>query len=228
MKILVVTEYMTPVGGAQTYLRALVPHLRVRCSELAIATNYACDEMRNGNFQTNRFRGIPFWRADDRKKSAYWQPDIVYYHGLKDAILEHWYVVNFRTVMYAHNFHGTCATGNKCHAKFGYRACGRKLSLNCLWLNYALGCGATNPMRLLGQYRNQRRRQRNLKWMRSIFVASNHVLEDYLREGIPREKTFLLPYFPTDVVPTPEPPQATTFRDRILMASRLTRIKGVG
>ncbi len=227
MRVLILTEYMTSAGGVQTYLQSLLPSLKNRVEALAIATMQPAEEtVRVGNRDMDS-NGIEHWLASDQKQSVNWKPDVVYYHALCSAKLETWYVSTFSTIMYAHNYHGTCASGTKCQSRLGYRTCHRVLGPMCLLCYFPLGCGGINPKYLLKSYPTQRERQRNLPKMKQIFVAAEHMRQEYLRHGVPSDKIDIVPLFPAGGTPDHDEPIDRPFSNRLLLTSRLTKIKGV-
>jgi glycosyltransferase involved in cell wall biosynthesis len=227
VKILLVSEFMVSVGGVQTHLDALIPRLKERVKDLAIATNYPLEPFPAGVDQTIDRHGVQTWKATDKCKAIAWKPDLVYYHGLADADLEAWYAANFPTVMYAHNYHGTCATGNKCFAHLGYQSCTRRLGPACLLAFLPFGCGGLNLSFLATSYRLQRKRQRNLPLMKHILVAGQHMQSEYLRHGVEPSRLSIVPLFPPGTLPQSEPPSERSFSNRLLVATRLAKVKGV-
>ena len=227
MRVLIVTEYMTNVGGVQTYLQSLIQPLRSIVGELAVAANQIPSDLTNHSDRNLDKAGIEYWRADDKERAKQWKPDVVFYHGLRDPLLERWYAERFPTVLYAHNYHGTCISGTKCHANLGFRSCDRVLGPACLLAFVPFGCGGMNPKFILESYIAQRQRQSNLKLMRFVLVASSHMHAEFLRHGVDATRTVLAPLFPTGEYSLTSAPEPTSFRNKILVVSRLTPIKGV-
>jgi glycosyltransferase involved in cell wall biosynthesis len=228
MRILIATRHMAIVGGVETYLQAVLPQL-VAVHELGVLAEVtatggilaACPD-------------VPVWYASGPTRAAVleeirrWRPDVVYCHGLEDPDLESTLVQSFATVMFAHNYHGTCISGSKSHTWPAFRPCERRLSPGCLLAYLPCGCGGLNPLTMVRLYRGQRRRQALLADYRAVLVASRHMREEYRRHGVADERLHLLPLFPAGIDPDPNPPGFRTPKGRILLLGRLTNLKGGG
>jgi glycosyltransferase involved in cell wall biosynthesis len=96
----------------------------------------------------------------------------------------------------------------------------------CLALNFALGCGARNPIRLWRAYRAQRSRERILRGVRAVLVASRHMAAEVRRQGVAADRVVLAPLYPFAVSPLPRAPEPRPLTGRLLMAGRFTNLKG--
>jgi glycosyltransferase involved in cell wall biosynthesis len=59
-----------------------------------------------------------------------------------------------------------------------------------------------------------------------VLVASRWMEAEYERHGVPRSRLHRVPHFPATVTPRPAPPPERAPSGRVLLVSRLTRIKG--
>ena len=75
-----------------------------------------------------------------------WNPDVVFLQGVEAPALESVLASRFPTVLFAHNYHGTCISGTKCHARPGFEVCRRTLGLGCLTAYFPRRCGGRNPL----------------------------------------------------------------------------------
>jgi glycosyltransferase involved in cell wall biosynthesis len=225
MRVLIATEHRRVVGGAETYLRAVLPRLAGAGFELGVLTETPDPE---GGI-TAGCPDVPTWTAggDVLRELGGWGPDVVYLHGLSDPGLEAALAARHPTVLFAHNYHGTCVSGTKCHSRPGYEACHRKLGLGCLLLYLPRGCGGRNPVTALGLYRTQQRRRANLSRYKAVLVASRHMADEYRRHGVGDDRLRVVPLFPTDVVPDPDPPAPRASSGRVLFVGRVTALKGL-
>lgn len=225
MRILIATQHLSIVGGVETYLRAVLPRLRDAGFDLAILAEH-------GDLSGGVLAGVPgapVWLAGagSLAEVARWSPDVVYSHGLADPTLEAALVDRFPTVLYAHNYHGTCVSGTKCHARPDYVPCERVLGVGCLAAYFPHGCGGRSPLTMLGLYRAQKRRNRTLDRYRAILVASTHMVAEYRRHGVKDDRLMLVPLFPPDAVLDNKPPAPRPRSDRVLFVGRITEIKGL-
>jgi glycosyltransferase involved in cell wall biosynthesis len=104
--------------------------------------------------------------------------------------------------------------------------CSQAFGVSCLFQYFPRRCGGLNPLTALRAYRRERIRQKAFKAMRAVCVASHHMLAVMLQNGFSADKMHLLPLFPTHQNPDPEPPLARSQSGIILLAGRLTRLKG--
>lgn len=217
-------------GGAETYLRTLIPSLRARRHDVGLLHETAADLSQptiDAGDET-----LPRWGTADMglpavlQAVADWQPQLVYVHGLAEPALEDALTQRYRTVLYAHNYYGTCATGTKCHSWPSIQPCSRTLGPMCLLLHYPRRCGGLSPLNLWHEYRLQVERSRFLFRYHAVLVSSQHMHAEYLRHGLPADRVHCVPLFPSDVTPDPQPPTAHSWTNRLLMIGRLTRPKG--
>ncbi len=229
MKILICTQHAGLVGGVETYLRVAIPRLIVAGFKLGVLAELIGTEVEI----SSGIDGVPLWsiagRAVDEILAdvAEWQPDVVYSHGLADANLEFAIAARYPTVAFAHNYSGTCISGTKCHARPVTVPCARVFGPGCLAAYFPRRCGGLNPLTALGLYRTQRRRNRMLSDFHTVLVASRHMAAEMIRNGVPADRVRLLPLFPTDCTPHPEPPSVRPQGGKLLFVGRLTALKGL-
>jgi glycosyltransferase involved in cell wall biosynthesis len=228
MRVLVAAAHRSVVGGAETYLRAVLPHLLSRGIELGLVT--ANPPAPGRPAIDDHCPGLPTWVAADPKGvlavGATWRPDVVYTHEMPDPAADAALVARFPTVLYAHNYGGACVSGTKCHAFPAKQTCSRRLGPACLGLYSLRRCGGRNPLTALSLYRTNRRRQHLLPQYRAVLVASRHMVAELTRNGTPADRVVLNPYFPPEARPDPDPPTPKPRTDRVLFVGRLTALKG--
>jgi glycosyltransferase involved in cell wall biosynthesis len=228
VRVLIATEHLDVVGGVETYLRAVLPRLAPDF-ELAVFAEHGDA---SAGILTGCPSTIPVWKLGNSPRAGMaeverWRPDLVYAHGLGNPRLEGALAGRFPTVFFAHTYHGTCISGTKCHTRPGYESCARALGLGCLGAYFPRACGGRNPLTMLGLYRTQRRRRATLQRYRAVLVASRHMASEYRRNGVAEDRLQLVPYFPPDVDPDPNPPDARPRSDRVLFVGRLIALKGL-
>jgi glycosyltransferase involved in cell wall biosynthesis len=230
MRILVATSHRGIVGGVETGLRDGLRGLRNRGHEVALAFLYPAAPGQAGI--DDKVGGLPAWqlggaRGDEALREVVaWRPDVAYLHGLDDPALEGALLARFPTVLFVHDYHGTCVSGNKRHGALPAAPCDRVLGPACLALYYPRRCGGLNPATLLRRYRAQQRHRALLPRYQAVVVASRHMAEEYRRHGVTDDRLRLLPLFPPGQAPDPEPPAPRPVRGRLLMVGRLTKLKG--
>src|SRR5262245_59003965 len=132
MRVLVATTFRSVLGGVETYLRALLPGLRARGHEVAVWHELPAEPGRP--VIDADVDGVPVWQGRDCWREAErWRPDVAYAQGVQDPALEEAFLLgSFPTVLFAHNYHGTCVSGTKMHASPCPRPCDRTLGMGCL------------------------------------------------------------------------------------------------
>jgi glycosyltransferase involved in cell wall biosynthesis len=224
VRILVVTTHRGVIGGTETYLREVLPALRARGHELALAYNFPApakvSSIDNG-------LDLPAWecQTDVPEAAQRWRPDFCFLHMSHAPALDESLVHLAPTVLFAHGFYATCASGLKCHGWGVPTPCARKFGASCLPLNYALGCGIRNPLRLWENYRKQSRRARLLSRFHRVLTASRYMAQQMQRQGVPADRVTVAPY-PAGSRRSDEPPSRRPIRGRILLAGRFTGVKG--
>lgn len=211
MKIAIINEWSATIGGVETYIKQVVMGLEKIGNIVALFT---CRDM--------AFRE----QASIIERIQQFEPDIVYSQGLQNPVVELEVAIRWPTIGFLHNYAGTCISGNKWHRFPVTSVCSQAFGMSCLFQYFPRRCGGLNPLTALRAYRRERIRQKAFKTMRAVCVASHHMLAVMLQNGFSADKTHLLPLFPPHQNPDPEPPLARSQSGIILLAGRLTRLKG--
>ena len=230
VRIAVLAQNQAVLGGAETYLRWLLPELARHGHELALGL-----ENPSRGARSRIDEGVPIstqWSlkelgiAGSRAAVAAFAPHLVYSHGLVDWSLERQVARQWRTLLYAHDYYGMCATGHRSHSRPFRSICSRTLGPACLGINYVRGCGARHPRSLLENYTLNVERQRNLSDFAGVAAASRHVRDELVRHGVPADRIHVIPYPPSELSPEPEAPIEHSRSDQLLFMGRVTRLKG--
>jgi glycosyltransferase involved in cell wall biosynthesis len=222
-KLLIATTHRGVAGGTETYLRALLPALEKRGYELGLLYDLPAGDVAPIDAACS---ALPCWETATGGVDAAlrWAPDACLCQGMLTPDPEERLVAHLPTILFAHGYFGTCASGTKCHGWAVPGPCGRQFGAACLALNYIAGCGVRNPMALIRNYRFQARRQKLLPRFQTVAVASRHMADEVCRHGA--ERVVLAPLFPTGVTPTAEPPTPRPMSGCVLVTGRLTQLKG--
>lgn len=230
MRIVVANWSRNIVGGAEKYLQAIMPSLAARGHDLAFLhelTPHPSSE----SIDVPEYP-IPFWNVAELgidtaiRALERWRPDVVYAHGLESSELEAALVRTYPTVLFAHNYYGTCGTGTKSYAFPQLRPCGRRFGPMCAVLHYPRRCGGLNPLVTSRLFRRQMQRNSALPHFRTIIVASQHMYEEFSQHLLTQENLHLILLPSTDVTPSSSPPAPKVPQRRVLMVGRLTNLKG--
>src|SRR6516162_7144852 len=130
MRILITNSQRSVVGGADRYLSDLLPALEARGHHVAFL--YETDLGIADRVDAKALSSSAWCSAGPDKRAALdaaeaWGPDVVYAHGVIDTTLWYHLTRSYPTVLFAHNYAGTCATGTKCQARPTPRPCDRRL-----------------------------------------------------------------------------------------------------
>jgi glycosyltransferase involved in cell wall biosynthesis len=228
LRILVVNTHRQVVGGVETYLREVLPALVHDGHEVSLLVERS--EIGERGTVDERVAGTPVWQIDTDGTAwsylARWRPDVVYSQGLEDPACEEALLGRCPTVLFAHNYHGTCVSGTKRHAWPVPCPCDRQRGPGCLLYYYPRRCGGLSPVTLLRHYHLQRRRGSLLPRYQAVLIASRHMRQEYLRHGVPEERLHLTPLFPPGDTPNAQPPTGRQPTSRVLLVGRLTDLKG--
>jgi glycosyltransferase involved in cell wall biosynthesis len=230
MRIAIVSWSRRKAGGAETYLETVIPALTSAGNEVA----YFCEVDRPADREPIDLpAGTPQWCVEQGSEEALdgireWRPDLVYAHGLADPSIEDLVVAGRRTVGFAHNYSGCCASGTKTFAFPQTRACERRLGWGCLLNYYPRRCGGLNPATAWESYRRETRRLQVIRGYSAIVTGTAHMRREYIRQGFDERRVRLIPYPLTGLDEGPPPVRA--IRDdgelRILFAGRMVNLKG--
>lgn len=231
MRILLASWHRAVAGGAEHYLRALIPALAARGHAIALLHEHQF----TGGVATvdPPDARLPMWSTDEvgagaaLEAAAGWRPDVAYVQGLRSSDLERALLDRFPAVLFAHGYYGTCATGTKRHAFPRIQECRRTFGPACLLLHYPRRCGGLDPMEALAHYRRQAARHALLGRYRAIVVASTHMQREYARHGIPADRLRIAPLPPPEMTPDATAPATRPLSGGIIFLGRLTADKGV-
>jgi glycosyltransferase involved in cell wall biosynthesis len=230
MRILIATSHRNLAGGVEKYLQQILPCLRQRGHQLALLYEYRFDPEKErvdplaldipclGTEEAGLDAGLRFVRD--------WNPDVVCSQGLESTDLQTALLNQYPTIFYAHNYVGTCISGEKCHAFPSPQPCDRQFGPACLALYFPRRCGGLNPATMWKMYQRSTERNAQLQKYAAILVASAHMRREYERHGVPAERI--------QVAPLPNPNEGAEFhtaprngsQGSLLFLGRLTKLKG--
>jgi glycosyltransferase involved in cell wall biosynthesis len=216
-------------GGTETYLAAIVPAL----SGVGVCVGLWQEGSYRQTIGVADGNGkIPVWCAGELGEETSlnclreWGPNVIYHHGLRSARAEERLLEIAPVVAYLHDYWGTCISGSKTQCWPHFIPCRRRFGTACLLQYFPRRCGGWSPLTLVRQYGRQRRRQALLDEFAGVLVASDHMRDEYLRQGVAPERLHVVPLFPPGLQPDLEPPVPRPLNGHVLMVGRLTKLKG--
>jgi glycosyltransferase involved in cell wall biosynthesis len=128
-------------------------------------------------------------------------------------------------VKFMHGYFGTCISGLKMHAFPSACACERTFGPACLALFLPRRCGRFSPVALVSQWRWAEMQRTLFDKYAAVVVASDHMRNEYVRNGVDPRQTVVNPLFPTDL-PTRVHDQPDAARPHVAFIGRMTALKG--
>lgn len=232
MRVAVINWSRRIVGGAETYLSSVIPELHQAGLDLSFCSEVDAPEDRA---PIPLPAGIPVWCASDMgseaalRSLAEWKPDLVYVHGSQDVEWEAAVQRIAPSVLYAHNYHGTCVSGAKTHRLPHIHPCGRRFGPMCLVHFFPRRCGGLSPVTMLQQYRVQTQRWKLLPHYSAVLTASEHMRSEYVRNGVSSERVWRVPLPILGTARGPDPAEDRIDTEgpvRLLFCGRLDLLKG--
>lgn len=151
-------------------------------------------------------------------------PDIIQIHGLDNMALQAALIEAAPTVRFIHN-HVLYCSGGDMTQKLPRRICQRAHAPACLRCHVLNGCGSLNIITNISNYRRVTRILKSLPKLHGIQVASEVILENLVRNGVPQDKITLLPHYASEPA-VPRRSNLSPVRRIILHPGGLTKNKG--
>ena len=195
MRILVGTQFEALLGGRETYLAALLPHLQ-RTHELGAFFQEplsARGESLAGSLELTRIRGTTIDAVVDQARE--FKPDLVFSHGFADPAIDAALMKVAPTCLFTHDYAGVCISGEK---RWGFprpRPCGRALGPGCLLHYLPHRCGGTNPVTALRLYGVESRRRDLLARYAQVVVGSRAMRRTLEQNGVSSAALSVAPLF---------------------------------
>jgi glycosyltransferase involved in cell wall biosynthesis len=223
LRIALVNWTARVAGGVETYLRDLIPALLARGHAVALfaESDVPADRQPIAGGEARIIDTV------DRTREALraWRPDVLFVHGLDNPEVERTILGMGPVAYFAHNYRGTCISGEKAH-KFPARVpCGRVFGPACLALFYPRRCGGLNPLTLARDYPRQHARLDRLRTAHALITASAHMREEYLHHGFPGDRVVHLP-LPVPSSAASAAPASSAPPARLVWSGRMERPKG--
>ena len=163
-----------------------------------------------------------------------WGPDLIYAHGQLAPTFEIRFLAIAPAIYFAHNYYGTCISGLKTFTFPIVQPCSRRFGKACLLHYFPRRCGGRSPVTMLRLFRRESQRLANLDKYAGIVTYSNHMREEYLRNGFPADRMHAFSHGICGV--TPQDFSAETYTtlacaehhlpSRLLFVGRMERLKG--
>lgn len=227
MRIAFVNHSRRKVGGAEKYISVVLPAMARAGHEVAWVHESDVPADRE---PVPCPSDVPSWCISDLgittslRELARWKPDVVYSHGIADNTFHASLLQLAPSVLYVHNYFGTCISGTKLHQTTVPRVCDRTLGPACLLHYFPDHCGGRNPLTMLSNYRQQSGRLDLMRRYNALIANSGHIQRELSRHGLTSE---CVHPFTAETPNVGDAPPA--FEDdplRLIFAGRMTTLKG--
>jgi len=222
LRIAIAGIHALVTGGAESYLKALIPLLEAQGHEVTYG------------YQLQGGPGPPVARTEiavDLGRFAAraildLSPDVVLQNSLVSPLEELRLVRSGMPVaFFAHAYSGLCISGTRRFSRPAPEVCTRRFGAGCWTKYFNRGCGGNSPLTAARLFRENRIRLEAMQGASAVIVASDHMRELVLAHGIPRDRVFKVPLFVRDAVPDTWPRQRLEMK-RLSFIGRITPLKG--
>jgi glycosyltransferase involved in cell wall biosynthesis len=229
MKVAVLGWSNRVVGGAQEYLRRFLAAMTDSGNEVGFwyettegpAARATIPDPSAGGWSIAELGRAPALAALRR-----WQPDVIYAHGVMSPEVEEEAYSIAPAVFFAHVYVGTCISGAKTTWFPAAMPCNRRFGPACLAHYFPRRCGGLSPLTMLQQYRLQARRLAVIRKCAAVVTHSEHMRDEYVRNGIPADRVFRIPFYVAESVPEELPARPLAARPTLLFLGRMEAPKG--
>jgi len=230
MRILVANDGFGDAGGVQRYLDACIGGLVARGHAVAMLHR---DPIGAPARVSPLIASLPqFSVATHGLEGALasaraWQPDICYSHNMDRLAVDRGLLELAPVLKFMHGYLGTCVSGLKRHALPRACPCDRTFGPACALLFLPRRCGRLSVRTLVSQYSWASEQRDLFGAYAAIVVASDHMRDEYVRNGVAAHRVIVNALFPTcapQAAPAPAPPREAA--PTIAFLARMTPLKG--
>jgi len=227
MRITLVNHSRRRIGGAEVYLDSVMNAIARAGHEISCLceddTDYADRELIRLPADSPTWCTGSLGLSQALAQLAAWRPDVCFSHGLHRPELEAQIVDGFPSVLYVHNYYGTCISGTKTHNTATPTCCERRFGAACLLQYFPTHCGGSNPLTMWQLYRLQSQRLAVMGRYRALIANSDYIARELGNHGLTSNRVYY---------PLRAPVQASTSAPaiddevRLVFAARMTSLKG--
>jgi glycosyltransferase involved in cell wall biosynthesis len=215
MRIACTNHHRQLVGGTESYLKRILPELARQGHTVSFWHEGKVAPGAGAIDAPEIFAVNPGF--PDQLRS--WQPDLIFNNGLMQMAWEAKLSSIAPVVHYAHNYYGTCISGEKTRKWPAPRPCDRCFGPACLVQYLPRSCGGMSPLTMWHDYQLQSQRLENLRHASAIVTASRHIQNEYTKHGF--QNVHCAPLFVEQAAARPN-----ANRHRLLFCGRMMRLKG--
>ena len=187
MRIAVLNDSSTPVGGTGSYLRAVIPALTHRGHPVCF---WSAHGGRPNGDPIHLPADSPSWSVEEAGLEGAlaslqnWSPDVILSQGFQNPEVEARSLRVARAVFVAQSYYGTCISGAKTFRLPTTTPCARTFGWPCLVHYFPRRCGGRSPVTMAREFRRQSARFTLLSQYQAIVTMSAHMQQEYARHGL--------------------------------------------
>lgn len=227
MRIAFVSHSRRKVGGAEVYLDSVLPAFFRAGHEVAwlYETDPPSDREEISCPADARAWSVSGLGINEAlRKLEEWRPDVIYTHGMFDTSLEASIIDTAPSVLYVHNYYGTCISGDKLHSTSIPHVCERRFGPACLLHYFPDHCGGSSPLTMWSRYRVQSQRLDLMRRYRGLITNSQHMVGELARHELRSECVY--PFTTAQPTKSGAPPQFEDDPLHLIFAGRMSSLKG--
>lgn len=195
MRLLIANHHGALLGGIETYLAALLPHLArdheiLFVHEATITSNPISLPSPTQSLDLSRLGPVV-----TSQQIRQWKPDVIYFHALHDLDFQSALLEIAPTVAFAHGYYGLCISGSKTWKREPAQPCSKPFDWRCLTYYFPRHCGGSNPLTMWRDYQRQSRQLDLLRRCDAVITHAGQMHREYLAQGISKDRLFVLPHF---------------------------------
>jgi glycosyltransferase involved in cell wall biosynthesis len=230
MKVAVLSESNRVIGGVEEYLRRFLAAAAAdSCNDVGFwyeTTDGPADRPTIPDPPSGGWSIAGLGRGPALAALRRWQPDVIYAHGVSSPETEEEAYRIAPAVFFAHVYVGTCISGAKTTWFPSVAPCDRKFGPACLAHYFPRRCGGLNPLKMLHLYRLQSQRLAVIRTCAAVVTHSEHMRDEYVRNGIPADRVFSFPFYVTESAPEELPARPLSACPTLLFLGRMEACKG--
>jgi glycosyltransferase involved in cell wall biosynthesis len=227
MRILIANDGFADAGGVQTYLEAVAPGLAARGHTVAMLH---LDPIPLNGSRTDAMKSLEQFSiglsGSEQTIIALqqWGPEICFSHNMRDLELERQLFSLGPVVKFMHGYFGTCIGGQKTLSIPGMKPCSRTFGAPCVAMYLPRRCGRFGLSVLASQYGWALEQRALFSGYRAIVVASQHMRNEFVRNGANEQKVHVNPLFSGPLTAGDAEIQAQALS--VVFVGRMTKLKG--
>jgi glycosyltransferase involved in cell wall biosynthesis len=230
MRILVANDGFGDAGGVQQYLNACIGGLIARGHDVAMLHRDPIGAPARVSpvvASLSQFSVATHGLNEALASAREWQPDLCFSHNMDRLDVDRGLVAFAPLVKFMHGYLGTCISGLKRHAFPRACPCDRAFGPACAVLFLPRRCGHLSVSALVEQYGKASAQRDLCSRYTAIVVASGHMRDEYVRNGIDSRRLHVNPLFPTcEPSDDPAPAPAVDVTPTVAFLARMTPLKG--